>query len=83
MAINLFSTYKTGENRVTASILAVLRALSIGRVERLLFGRIGRLLRLPPVRLGEVDRDQHGDSASPQLVRHLPGLGAAGCPGGG
>jgi len=36
MAINLFSTYKTGENRVTASIIAVLRALSLGRIERLL-----------------------------------------------
>src|SRR5215831_11477372 len=36
MGNNLFSTYKTGENRVTASILAVLRSLSLGRMERLL-----------------------------------------------
>ncbi|MGE0820741.1 MAG: hypothetical protein AB7G75_04570 [Candidatus Binatia bacterium] len=36
MGNNLFSTYKTGENRVTASILAVLRSLSLGRIERLL-----------------------------------------------
>jgi hypothetical protein len=36
MGNNLFSTYKTGENRVTASIIAVLRSLSLGRIERLL-----------------------------------------------
>jgi len=36
MGNNLFATYKTGENRVTASILAVLRSLSLGRIERLL-----------------------------------------------
>lgn len=33
---HLFSTYSTGENRVTGSILAVLRSLSIDRMERLL-----------------------------------------------
>ena len=33
---SIFSTYSTGENRVTASILAVLRSLSLGRIERLL-----------------------------------------------
>jgi len=33
---SLFSTYRTGENRVTASILAVLRSLALGRIERLL-----------------------------------------------
>jgi hypothetical protein len=36
MGNNLFSTYKTGENRVTASILAVVRSLSLGRIERIL-----------------------------------------------
>lgn len=36
MPINLFSTYSTGENRVTASILAVLRSLSLDRMQRLL-----------------------------------------------
>src|SRR5436189_5786962 len=36
MAINIFSTYSTGENRVTASILAVLQSLSLQRTERLL-----------------------------------------------
>lgn len=36
MGDSLFSTYKTGENRVTASIMAVLRSLALGRIERLL-----------------------------------------------
>jgi hypothetical protein len=36
MPTNIFSTYSTGENRITASILAVLRSLSIQRTERLL-----------------------------------------------
>jgi hypothetical protein len=37
---NIFSTYSTGENRVTASFLAVLRSLSLDRMQRL----IGNLL---------------------------------------
>ena len=36
MAINIFSTYSTGENRVTAPFLAVLQSLSLGRIERIL-----------------------------------------------
>jgi hypothetical protein len=36
MPINIFSTYSTGENRVTASFLAVLQSLSLQRTERLL-----------------------------------------------
>jgi hypothetical protein len=32
----IFATYKTGENRVTASILAVLRSLSLNRCEQIL-----------------------------------------------
>ena len=32
---SIFSTYSTGENRVTASCLVVLRSLSIDRMERL------------------------------------------------
>lgn len=36
MPSSLFSTYSQGENRTTASILAVLRSLSIARTERLL-----------------------------------------------
>ncbi len=37
---SIFSTYSTGENRVTASFLAVLRSLSLDRMQRL----IGSLL---------------------------------------
>ncbi len=33
MPDSIFSTYRTGENRVTASILAVLRSLAIQRTE--------------------------------------------------
>jgi hypothetical protein len=33
---NLFSTYSTAENRVTGSLLAVFRALTLDRLERLL-----------------------------------------------
>lgn len=34
--MSIFSTYSTGENRVTASLVAVLGSLSLGRIERLL-----------------------------------------------
>lgn len=34
--MSIFSTYSTGENRVTASLLAVLRSLSLDRIQRLL-----------------------------------------------
>jgi hypothetical protein len=37
----IFSTYKTGENRVTSTILAVLRSISLNRTERLLRNLIG------------------------------------------
>ena len=47
MSEGLFSTYRGGENRVTASTLAVLRSLSISRVERLL----GALLEQPEFQL--------------------------------
>jgi hypothetical protein len=36
MPISLFATYSAGENRVTATVLAVLRSLSLDRIERLL-----------------------------------------------
>lgn len=36
MPDSIFSTYRTGENRVTASVLAVLRSLALRRTERLL-----------------------------------------------
>ncbi|MBU0719549.1 MAG: hypothetical protein KJ749_15000 [Planctomycetes bacterium] len=34
--MNIFSTYSAGENRVTASLLAVLRSLSLDRIQRVL-----------------------------------------------
>ena len=34
--MGIFATYSTGENRVTASFLAVLRSLSLDRMQRLL-----------------------------------------------
>lgn len=42
MPTNIFSTYSTDENRVTASILAVLRSLSFERTERLLAALLER-----------------------------------------
>lgn len=42
METSLFSTYSTGENRVTASLLAVLRSLSLPRIERLLGALMGQ-----------------------------------------
>lgn len=36
MTTGILSTYSTGENRVTASILAVLKSLSLDRIQRLL-----------------------------------------------
>jgi hypothetical protein len=39
--VSLFSTYSTGENRVTASILAVFRCLSLRHTERILGAMLG------------------------------------------
>jgi hypothetical protein len=39
---NIFSTYTTGENRVTASFLAVLRSLSLDRIQRILGALLGQ-----------------------------------------
>lgn len=36
MGSSIFATYSTGENRVTASLLAVLRSLSLTRIDRIL-----------------------------------------------
>ena len=33
---NIFSTYSQGENRVTSSIISVIRSLSLDRIERIL-----------------------------------------------
>jgi hypothetical protein len=38
---SIFSTYSTGENRVTASLVAVLRSLALPRIERLLGALMG------------------------------------------
>jgi hypothetical protein len=47
----IFSTYSTGENRVTASFLAVIRSLSLDRIQRLL----GALLEQPEFELVRFD----------------------------
>ena len=47
MAVRLFSTYSTHENRITASILAVLRSISLDHMQRLL----GALLNAPEFEL--------------------------------
>jgi hypothetical protein len=57
MAINIFSTYSTGENRVTASILAVLQSLSLQRTERLL----GALLEEAEFQLVQFDNQPAKD----------------------
>ena len=44
---SIFSTYSQGENRVTSSILAVIRSLSLDRIERIL----GALLEQPELEL--------------------------------
>ncbi len=41
MGLELFSTYSTAENRVTAAVLAVLQSLSLSRIERLLGALLG------------------------------------------
>lgn len=56
---SIFSSYSTGENRVTASILAVVRSLSVGRIERL----IGALLEQSEFQLVRFDNQPSGGSA--------------------
>jgi hypothetical protein len=60
MASSIFSIYCVAENRVTASILAVLRSLSLSRIERL----IGALLQQPELELVRFDNQiaDHRDS---------------------
>lgn len=53
METNLFSTYSAGENRVTGSILAVLRFLSLDRTERLLGALASRAIRTRARELSE------------------------------
>lgn len=47
MTTSIFSTYSTGENRITSSFLAVLRSLSLDRMQRIL----GELLGQPEFEL--------------------------------
>jgi hypothetical protein len=62
MGDSLFSTYTKGENRVTASILAVLRSLALGRIERLL----GALLEQSEFELVRFqNQPSHGASGVP------------------
>jgi hypothetical protein len=55
----LFSSYRTGENRVTASILAVLERIDLGLVERLLSAASGEA-NLPLVSFENQVADKHG-----------------------
>jgi hypothetical protein len=57
--MSIFSTYSTGENRVTASIMAVLRCLSLDRIQRLL----GALLEQSEFELVRFD-NQVGDGGA-------------------
>ena len=41
MALGIFSTYRAGENRVTSSLLAVIRSLSIDRMQRIVGAMLG------------------------------------------
>ena len=41
MSLGIFSTYRAGENRVTSSLLAVLRSLSIDRMQRIVGAMLG------------------------------------------
>lgn len=56
----IFSTYRQGENRVTASILAVLRSLALPRIERLL----GALLKESEFQLVRFENQIAGDGES-------------------
>jgi len=59
---NIFSTYSTSENRVTSSILAVLRSLSLDRCQRV----IGALLERPEFELVQFqDQPSAGSSGVP------------------
>jgi hypothetical protein len=61
MASSIFSTYSTGENRVTSSIMAVLQSLALPRIERLL----GSLLEQSEFQL--VRFDNQVSSAGPGI----------------
>lgn len=63
--MNIFSSYRTGENRVTASTLAVLQSLSLNRIERLL----GALLEDPEFKLVRFENQpSQGDEGVPDAI---------------
>ena len=63
--MSIFSTYSTGENRVTASFLAVLQSLSLGRIERL----IGALLEQSEFQLVQFqNQPSKGGSGVPDAI---------------
>jgi len=61
MPESIFSTYRAGENRVTASILAVLRCLALSRIETLL----GGLLQQSEFEFVRFKNQPKGDSSVP------------------
>lgn len=65
MPANIFSTYSTNENRVTSSILAVLRSLSMDRCQRIL----GALLERPEFELVRFqDQPSAGAKGTPDAL---------------
>ncbi len=61
---SIFSTYSTAENRVTASILAVLQCLALPRIERIL----GALMEDADFRLIQFQNQPKGDESVPDAV---------------
>ena len=61
MTTNLFSSYRQGENRVTATFVAVLQRLSLPNIDRIL----GRLLRDPHFGLVTFKDQPRGQASTP------------------
>jgi hypothetical protein len=62
--MSIFSTYSTGENRVTASVLAVIRSLLLDRIQRLL----GALLEESAFELVTFKNQAKGDTSVPDAL---------------
>ena len=64
---NIFSTYSQGENRITSSILAVIRSLSLDRIERIL----GALLEQSELELIRFDNQpsKGGDGVPDAIIQ--------------
>ena len=72
MALGIFSTYRAGENRVTSSLLAVLRSLSIDRMQRIVGAMLGEtstetVLFNNQVAKSEPVKDEHGNVKTRKL----------------